>query len=157
MRITLHFRREATLRKLPFNLAEALAGKPVVNGRGESVVSFTLYPSIVSTPYVLYGLLRGADGDEVNTYTVDGDYRVSANNEVEDLFMVDPVEDRTGYINVWQNADFFSPVYSNVHYSLEQAEAERTSSCSSKAKKLLARIPFQYTFNADTKEIKINA
>jgi hypothetical protein len=141
------------LRKLPFNLAEALAGKPVVNGRGESVVQIVLYPTIY-TSYKVYGLVKSKDGDEVNIYTVDGNCPTSTE---EDLYMVDPVVECTGYVNIWQNGDLFSPAYSNVHYSLEQAEAERISSCSNKQKILLARLPFQYLFNPDTKEIKINA
>lgn len=51
---------------------------------------------------------------------------------------------KTGYINVWRNEDHFSPLYATVHYSLEQANAERLTSCSGKKKVLIERKTFEY-------------
>lgn len=53
-------------------------------------------------------------------------------------------EKRTGYVNVWKNEDIFGVIHSTVHYSLEQANAERTTSCSGKKKTLLAQLTFEF-------------
>lgn len=137
----------------PFNLSEALAGKPVVNGHGEKVMNITKFP--VNAVYTIYGVLHANNETSVESYTAEGVFVISNPNSSSNLFMVDPVDKRTGYVNIWQNSDNYPPVYANFHYSLEQAEAERTSSCSNKKKVLLARLSFEYTFNQDTKEIKI--
>lgn len=132
----------------PFNLVLALAGHAVVNGRGNAVEHIAYFESN-NSPYKIYALIKGEESeesDEVESFTAEGKYSAYERHSDSDLFMLVPdPEKRTGYVNLWKNDDVFGILHASVHYSLEQAEAERTTSCSGKKKTLLQRLPFEYT------------
>jgi len=124
----------------PFNLQAALAGAPVVDGYGEKVTGIVQVPK--GNPYQLVGV---KDNGTIGTYTIEGVYNPGDPSSRANLFMA--TEKRTGYVNIWKNNDIFGVVYANVHYSKEQADAERKTSCSGKGKTLLRQLPFEYEFS----------
>jgi hypothetical protein len=93
----------------PFDLAAALAGKPVVTGSGKSVTQIRLFEGI-KYGYPLVGVLnpdmivitRGADGSAMYS-------------ESQDLFM--KVETKEVYLNVYYTSSGYVDTYS---YSSEE-------------------------------------
>lgn len=124
----------------PFNLQEALAGKPVLfkpyseSFPLEKVQSITVLEAPMRKLAVV--LTNGAAFF----------FSEKGNGLGEALFnkLLMEVEQRTGYVNVWKNEDGYSLPYANVHYTKEAADAERTSSCSGKKKTLIEQLSFQY-------------
>jgi hypothetical protein len=79
----------------PFNLEEALAGKPVVTRAGKPVTQLTLFNS--SNNYPLHGVIDGY----IEAWTQQGNFNDSQARSGNDLFMV-PVK-RDGWINILRN------------------------------------------------------
>lgn len=72
-----------TARK-PFNLQEALAGKPVVTRDGRKVLSIAQLPTLTTTRYTLFAHI---DGDDYGKgFTADGLY-IAGVTSSDDLFM----------------------------------------------------------------------
>jgi hypothetical protein len=124
----------------PFNLEEALAGKPVVTRGGYKVSQLTKFNGI--TKFSLVGVVE--DGDHcgpIHPQTWQPNGRFSYYGESGfDLFMEVEEEKQlpSGYVNVWKNEDGYSLPYATFHYTREAAQAERTTSCSGHKKRLVA-------------------
>jgi hypothetical protein len=91
----------------PFNLQDALAGKPVVTRDGRKVVSIARLEG--GFPYSVVAVLQGngesalpGSGD-VKTFTTTGTFSVVQTESAHDLFMA--AEKRTGYINIYPQYD----------------------------------------------------
>jgi hypothetical protein len=124
----------------PFNLAEALDGKPVVDGLGRKITQFHRYS--LGGPYPVAAV---ANDVEIVTFTTDGRYLCNDSAHSNNLYMFEePVVEmaqRHGCVNVWRN-DPFGPLHATVHGSLEQALAERPASITGKKRVLIARREF---------------
>jgi hypothetical protein len=120
----------------PFNLYEALNGKPVVNGYGKSITGIVYIPE--GATYKVVGVDRGV----IITYTESGVFNPYDPLSKANLFM--ETTKREGFVNVWRNEEPGGVIHATVHISLAQAEAERVTSCSGKAKTLVARLPFTW-------------
>lgn len=79
----------------PFNLQEALTGKPVVTRDGRPVTKITNFGI---TDYPLVGVL----GKEIEGWRVDGSYCPPANTR-KDLFMAP--EKKEGWVNLYRPND----------------------------------------------------
>ena len=130
----------------PFNLEEALAGKPVVTRAGYKVTQLTKFNGV--TKFSLVGVVEDGDHDEApQTWQPNGKFMHNADTESGcDLFMEAEekppvleaeVKPPTFYVNVWKYEDGYSLPYAVFHYTLEAARAERTTSCSGHKKVLL--------------------
>lgn len=120
----------------PFNLAEALAGKPVVNGYGSPIVSVTHIPA--GKTYQLVGV---DSVGQITTYTIEGMFNSCEPDSQANLFMA-PVEKRV-WLNIWLNDDHGVPfIHTGAHDSLLAAIAagQTTRTLSGNKKKLLQRI-----------------
>lgn len=124
----------------PFNLKDALAGKPVlIFQRGKP---FNLYPvsSIKTLPDLR--VIVAVSANVPWFFSEEGSGLGEAFTKGLYLQMV--AERTTCYINVWRNDDVYGIIHATTHYNLAQAEAERATSCSGKKKVLLQRIAFTY-------------
>jgi len=79
----------------PFNLQEALEGKPVVTRDGKPVKRLVYFPEANEYPVVAYS------GDkEIDTYTAKGEYISGGSGRSKDLFMDVPT--KTGWVNIYR-------------------------------------------------------
>jgi hypothetical protein len=83
----------------PFNLQEALAGKPVVTRDGKEVKQIAYFPDAKTYPVVAY-----SSKDEVDTYTEDGKFLTGTVEGSRDLFMVSTK--KTGFVNIYRDNIF---------------------------------------------------
>lgn len=122
----------------PFNLTDALAGKPVITRDGRAVTKLTNFQT---TEFPLIGVVEG--GETASFFRLDGKFFNNEADSAFDLFM--KTTTRTLYVNLWKNEDHGFPFFhSSVHHSLEQANAESTISHKGYKKTLVER--FTYTF-----------
>lgn len=77
----------------PFNLKEALAGKPVVTRNGRPVTQLT-HMHVVTDSYSLVGVMRY----KIETWTTDGKFLRTPREHVLDLFMASTK--KSGYIAI---------------------------------------------------------
>lgn len=120
----------------PFNLALAIAGKSVVNRDGEKVIRIVHVPEAKDKSYKVMVVNKNGLAYFVGE---DGAYFNTGVQHPADLFMA-PITHHV-WINVWKNHDRGFPfIHSTVHYSLEQAEAERTISNQGYTKELITRL-----------------
>lgn len=132
----------------PFDLEAALAGKPVVAEHPKLEVA-TKVIGIVHLPEAIFRKVAAVLSDGTALFFSGTGVGLAYDNGYT-LKM--EAEERTGYVNVWRNEDHGQPfIHSETHYSLQQAEAERTISCKGYKKTLIARLPFQYNFPDMTK------
>lgn len=127
----------------PFNLAEALAGKPVVTRGGHKVTQLTQFPTTYA--YVLAGVLTDGDGRaSIDTWTKDGLFTDDpGRNHDFDLFM--EVKEKRIWVNLWKNDDHGLPFFhATTHTDLNQAIAERTISNAGYKKTLITRFEHVY-------------
>ncbi len=79
----------------PFNLKEALAGKPVVTRDGREVTQLAFFPGVSEYPVVAYS------GDkETDSYTAQGHF-VKGGERRRDLFMAST--EKTVWVNLYRN------------------------------------------------------
>ena len=78
----------------PFNLQEALAGKPVVTRDGAKVTSFVIFPV---KKYSLYGMIEGRGAPD--NFTELGQFWGNGTPSYNDLFMAS--EKKEGWVNVY--------------------------------------------------------
>lgn len=85
----------------PFNLEEALAGKPVVNKQGRKVIQLHYFPNIKSNFKVMAHIENnfGENNFGVDTFTINGRY--SDDISELDLFMAEPER----WINIYWDED----------------------------------------------------
>lgn len=82
----------------PFNLQEALAGKPVVTRDGRKVQDIRHLPS--AKPYSVVGVVDDGISDNPSTYTRDGVFSIhELDGSAADLFMAS--QKREGWINIY--------------------------------------------------------
>lgn len=122
----------------PFNLEEALAGKPVVTRSGSRLQQLAKFDA--ATTFLLAGTVEGEIDEEPLTWRLNGQFMHSDAESGLDLFMEVEEEKQlpSGYVNVWKNEDGYSLPYATFHYTREAAQAERTTSCSGHKKRLVA-------------------
>jgi hypothetical protein len=84
----------------PFNLAEALAGKPVVNGRGDKVVVTKLALPRRSSCKADILSQSVTDGDVLAYHTADGNTSNTYSGNVYTLYMA-PVE-KEAWVNLYE-------------------------------------------------------
>jgi len=80
----------------PFNLKDALAGKPVVNRDGTRVTQIAYFPA--ADPYPVYALLEGSEA--VDSFTELGNYFSQNQASGVDLFMASTK--KTGFVNIYR-------------------------------------------------------
>ena|ERR1700686_121316 len=82
----------------PFNLQDALAGKPVVTRDGKAVKQLAFFPEAEK-----YSVIAYSAGDEVDTYTKDGRFLNygAVNDSSRDLFMAGTM--KTGWVNIYRS------------------------------------------------------
>ena len=100
----------------PFNLKDALAGKPVVTRDGRKVFDLHHFPS--ASTYKLAGVVEGAE-EQPSTFTEKGIFAIFSSNNNRDLFMAS--EKKEGWINLYkQSKGYIRGV--DVHPSKSTAE-----------------------------------
>jgi hypothetical protein len=77
----------------PFNLQDALAGKPVVTRDGKAVKQIAYFPEVET-----YAVMAYIEGSDVDTYTREGSYWSSKGTH--DLFMASTK--KTGWVNIYR-------------------------------------------------------
>jgi hypothetical protein len=100
----------------PFNLKEALAGKPVVTLRGIEVTQLHLF-EIISI-YQLFAVVEG----EVIQYTTEGKFNNKGIESGWDLFMAE--EKKFLWINLWQQLHENGNYHTTVHTREDLADLE---------------------------------
>lgn len=99
----------------PFNLKEALEGKPVVTRTGDAVTQLYLFNCDDDLP------LMGVLNNELHSFTKDGKWSVyDADSRNADLFMAE--EKKTIWINIWKNKNGF--IFSTTHLREDRADIE---------------------------------
>ena len=99
----------------PFNLQEALAGKPVVTRDGRKVVRIAHFPE--SKQYTVAGLLKGEDSPR--TFMDTGKYVSWEEEKDTDLFMAS--EKKEGWIGIGQGRKYVEKIAFVTHaYGTEQ-------------------------------------
>lgn len=102
----------------PFNLEEALAGKPVVTRSGDPVTQIVKFKNIDS-PYCILGV----HNNEVEKWCIDGRFNESKTNESGlDLFMAP--ESKFIFINLWQQLHENGNYQTTVHTREDLADLE---------------------------------
>lgn len=103
------------LKTKPFNLEEALAGKPVVTRDGQQVKKITRFDVNQTNPYSVYGLV----GDIIGNWTESGKYVAGTPSENPlDLFI------ETEAICIWVNVRKKRDRLFVEHYYLEEEAVE---------------------------------
>jgi len=103
----------------PFNLQEALAGKPVVTRDGRSVTDFHVFPTAeYQKVYAVVG------GDRVTGFSEKGTYYNNGITNGRDLFMVS--EKKEGWVNVWGETRI--PAYRKRGYKIFATKQEAEES-----------------------------
>ena len=107
----------------PFNLEKALAGEPVVNGRGVKVTEIVYFNTVdqrLSPPVIaiLDGVSRG--------FTIDGIHYEGHPNESIDLFM----DENELWVNVYYSKAQ-DHVWVSIHYISEQEAKQNIITTSS--------------------------
>jgi len=97
----------------PFNLEEALAGKPVVTLRGVEVTQLHLFE--IDHIYPLSAVVEG----ELIQYTIKGEFR-SDYESGWDLFMAE--EEKAQWINIWETK--YGYILTTNHNREDQADLE---------------------------------
>jgi hypothetical protein len=82
----------------PFNLKEALAGKPVVTREGKKVLKIVDFSEYKNDKHPLVTVIENVPGKPTFTHT--GNYLVADIADHRDLFMASTR--KTGYINVYE-------------------------------------------------------
>jgi hypothetical protein len=100
----------------PFNLTEALAGKPVVTRRGRNVSEIRHLPTGKQ-----YQVAAVVDGD-LNTYTTTGQYIAKGSAHDDDLFMGSTMREGWAYI-------YGDATEMRILSRLYQTEAEARAAC----------------------------
>jgi hypothetical protein len=85
----------------PFNLEEALAGKPVVTRSGLEVTQITLFT--IDNRYPVHAVVGG--GKDVSSFMLDGSYIYGEEGDM-DLFMA--TTKKQGFINIYQGKGLFT-------------------------------------------------
>lgn len=86
----------------PFNLTEALAGKPVVTRDGRPVTNLIIFSNVETIQYTKHTFcLVGIMGGQIKVWTDEGRFAVYNNTHEADLFMKSTP--RTGWVNVYRN------------------------------------------------------
>ena len=100
----------------PFNLEEALAGKPVVTRQGIPVTQIVHFKN-VNNRYEIFGVLN----NEIESWTILGEYNKSLNNHARDIFMLP--EKKSIWVNVYKGYD--NEVVLGDHYpTLDRAKSQ---------------------------------
>ena len=116
----------------PFNLQEALAGKPVVTRNGKEVTGFTKFADL-KEPFKYAAILAG----EIYTFTAEGKFLSSKADNPHDLVMV--VEKHQVFINIYPDTTYTGSVKNRavnygyttgVNLFLTRAEADREQASS---------------------------
>lgn len=82
----------------PFNLQEAIAGKPVVTRQGKMVTNVTTFP--LTGIYPVVALIKGETS--VSEYTIEGRYFAEEGRDSNnDLFMA--ATKKTVYVNIYRD------------------------------------------------------
>jgi hypothetical protein len=102
----------------PFNLEEALAGKPVVTRDGRKVTQFHLFKNINAGEKPLRAVIEGC----VHSYEVNGIY-LPLSPSRNDLFMVS--QKVTKWVNVYETANGYEIGQTKVHDTEGAAETSR--------------------------------
>jgi hypothetical protein len=101
----------------PFNLLQALEGKPVITRNGELVTEIIQFANI-SSPYCIAGICNGT----IYTWSIDGQIDVISDLEhKKDLFMAE--ESKTIWINVWKHVKDGS-LSASVHSRKDKCDME---------------------------------
>lgn len=100
----------------PFNLQEALAGKPVVTRDGRKVTEIYHFKTGTSV-YSVHACIDGC----IREYTQRGTYYETGNGSDFDLFMEEPVVE--GWVNILCTSDGILRVSSTVYATKELALA----------------------------------
>jgi len=82
----------------PFNLEEALAGKPVVTSQGIPVTQIVHFKNVKQI-YQVFGVLNG----EVESWAIQGQYNKKYDNHNKDLFMLS--EKKSIWVNVYEDGN----------------------------------------------------
>lgn len=91
----------------PFNLEEALAGKPVITRDGKKVTHIRYFPELEGKSEPVSGVV---DNESIETFSSDGKYVPSSTTPFDyDLFM--DVEKVSGYVNVYQSSTLEKVIY----------------------------------------------
>lgn len=99
----------------PFNLKEALEGKPVVTRNGDVVTQLYLFDCDDDLP------LMGVLNDEIHSFTKDGKWSTYSKDQRDtDLFMAE--EKKTIWINIWKNKVGY--IFSTTHLREDKADIE---------------------------------
>jgi len=86
----------------PFNLEEAIQGKPLVTRDGRKILDFHYFKSISkSSRYPVKAILDGTS--VLLEFTLDGKYVHTSEENPNDLFMYE--EPKTYYVNIYREKD----------------------------------------------------
>jgi hypothetical protein len=97
----------------PFNLKEALEGKPVVTRTGDAVTQLYLFDCDDDLP--LMGVLH----NEIHSFTKEGKWSTNSHHERDtDLFMAE----KTIWINIWENKNGL--IFTTDHLREDRADIE---------------------------------
>ena len=98
----------------PFNLEEALAGKPVVTREGKKVTELYLFKTMKNA----YRLFACIDGKVVQC-TIKGEFYTVSEESPYDLFMYEPIVE--GWVNIYQHSVTGVMWTGDVHATYEHA------------------------------------
>ena len=86
----------------PFNLEEAIQGKPLVTRDGRKILDFHYFePISKSNRYPIQAITDGCN--VLKGFTLDGKYKYNTEESNNDLFMYE--EPKTYYVNVYRYSD----------------------------------------------------
>lgn len=107
----------------PFNLEEALAGKPVVTKDGTKVEEIVAFRSSSISQYPVMAVINGG----IETYTREGYYHNDRREHPKDLCMAP--ETQEAWVNIFRGALTGKARCGNYHYETEQEakDAGRTT------------------------------
>jgi hypothetical protein len=101
----------------PFDLEEALAGKPVVTRVGSTVNQIVKF-DVIENPYCIAGVVHG----NIETWFINGKYSPNKHESNFDLFMA--TESKFIWINLWQQLHENGNYVTTVHTREDLADLE---------------------------------
>lgn len=92
----------------PFNLEEALSGKPVITRDGKKVTHIRYFPELEGKSEPVSGVV---DNESIETFESDGKYLKGHSGSMFDYDLFMDVEKVSGYVNVYQSSTVEKVIY----------------------------------------------